>query len=75
MSQANEDHDPARDLPGTQSDQNREEGQSGLREDGTHPEPSGKPGSKSPNKDDSPDSKTGAAGEGSQSTGHRQNAG
>ena len=77
MTQANENHDqidqddPNTDLPGTQSNQNREEGQSGLGEDGTHPKP-GTPG-KSTDKQD--DSSTGAAGEGSQSTGHRENAG
>ncbi len=32
-------HDPAVDPPGAVSDQNGEEAQSGLRKDGTHPEP------------------------------------
>lgn len=76
MSQDNNDHDPATDPPGAVSDQNGEEAQSGHREDGTHPEPRTadeepeqhrKHGSKSPS--------TGAAGEGSQSTGHPRNAG
>ena len=73
MSEDNQGHDPASDPPGAVSDQNREENQSGHRDDETHPEPrtSGEP----PKPRESPDPQTGAAGEGSQSTGHRQNAG
>jgi hypothetical protein len=73
MSEHKQGHDPESDPPGAVSDQNREENQSGHRPDQTHPEPrtSGKESAER----ESPDPKTGAAGEGSQSTGHRQNAG
>jgi hypothetical protein len=67
------EHDPATDPPGAVSNQLPEEQPSEHREDGTHPEPrtSGrKSGGHEP-----VDPGTGAAGEGSQSTGHRQNAG
>jgi len=76
MSQDKSDHDPASDPPGAVSDQNGEEAQSGHREDGTHPEPrtSGKEPSKH-GEHGSPEPSTGAAGEGSQSTGYRRNAG
>jgi hypothetical protein len=59
--------------PGAVSDQNREEGQSGLRDDSTHPEPR----TRKPEPDELEDSTRprGAAGEGSQSTGHPHNAG
>ena len=71
------EHNPATDPPGAVSDQNREENQSGHREDGTHPEPrtSSKQPAERPERDSERESKPGAAGEGSQSTGHRQNAG
>lgn len=66
-------HDPATDPPGAVSNQNGEEAQSGHREDGAHPEPrtTGEP----PKKHRANDRHSGAAGEGSQSTGHPQNAG
>ena len=67
------DHDPSSDPPGAVSDQNGEEGQSGLRKDETHPEP--RTSGKTPEKQGSDDPSRGAAGEGSQSTGHRHNAG
>jgi hypothetical protein len=68
-----EQHDPATDPPGAVSNQNGEEAQSGHRKDGTHPEPrtSGRPARNRGKRSDS----TGAAGEGSQSTGHPHNAG
>ena len=73
MTEHKADHDPANDPPGAVSNQNQEENQSAHREDGTHPEPrtSGKP----PKEGEPEDPSKGAAGEGSQSTGHRQNAG
>jgi hypothetical protein len=72
MTEHESDHDPATDPPGAVSDQNGEEGQSGLREDGNHPEPrtSGKPSSE----DHQQHPTRGAAGEDAQSTGDRQNA-
>lgn len=73
MTERRSEHDPAHDPPGVVSNQNREENQSGLREDGTHPEP--RTSGRGPKKDEPQDDKTGAAGEGSQSTGHRRNAG
>jgi hypothetical protein len=73
MTEHKNDHDPASDPPGAVSDQNGEESQSGLREDGTHPEP--RTSGKEPEKPDTSEPSTGAAGEGSQSTGHRHNAG
>ena len=66
-------HDPASDPPGAVSNQNGEENQSGHREDKTHPEP--RITGKEPNRHERPDPNSGAAGEGSQSTGHRPNAG
>jgi hypothetical protein len=76
MTQPNNDHDPTSDPPGAVSDQNGEEAQSGHREDGTHPEPrtSGKEPDEHAERG-SHEPSTGAAGEGSQSTGHRHNAG
>ncbi len=73
MAEARSEHDPASDPPGAVSDQNREEAQSGHRRDGTHPEPrtTGEP----PKKHDDREQTSGAAGEGRQSTGYRQNAG
>ncbi len=73
MTERKADHDSSTDPPGAVSDQNREENQSEHRDDGTHPEPrtSGKP----PKEPEPPHPTEGAAGEGSQSTGHRQNAG
>lgn len=73
MTPANGEHDPNNDPPGTVSDQNNEEGQSGHRPDGTHPEP--RTSDKEPKKHERPDPSRGAAGEGSQSTGHPDNAG
>ena len=67
------EHDPANDPPGAVSNQNGEENQSGHREDETHPEP--RTAGKEPKKHKPADPKSGAAGEGSQSTGHRLNAG
>lgn len=66
-------HDPNSDPPGAVSDQNREEGQSGHRQDRTHPEP--RTSGRKAREPEPPDPNRGAAGEGSQSTGHRQNAG
>ncbi|HWD70044.1 MAG TPA: hypothetical protein VG293_07595 [Solirubrobacteraceae bacterium] len=66
-------HDPKSDPPGAVSDQNREEGQSGHRPDGMHPEP--RTSGRKASEHDPPDPNTGASGEGSQSTGHRRNAG
>jgi hypothetical protein len=62
------------DPPGAVSDQNGEEGESGLREDRAHPEPrtTGRPASRRTEREDGPD---GAAGEGSQSTGDPRSAG
>jgi hypothetical protein len=66
-------HDPATDPPGATSNQNGEEAESGHRDDSTHPEPrtTGRP----PEDRGQHERSTGAAGEGSQSTGHPQNAG
>jgi hypothetical protein len=72
MTDHEHEHDPSSDPPGAVSDQNHEEAQSGHREDGTHPEP--RTSDKASEEHESDDS-TGAAGEGSQSTGHRDNAG
>ncbi|HET9093969.1 MAG TPA: hypothetical protein VFN36_02690 [Solirubrobacteraceae bacterium] len=66
-------HDPSSDPPGAVSNQNREEGQSGHREDGAHPEP--RTSGREPEEREPPDPRTGAAGEGSQSTGDRRAAG
>jgi hypothetical protein len=73
MSADRSEHDPASDPPGAVSNQNREENQSGHRDDETHPEPrtTGEP----PKESEPRDPSSGAAGEGSQSTGHRLNAG
>ena len=70
------DHHPATDPPGAVSNQNGEENPSEHREDETHPEPR-TTGKKSPQGDDQREDErpSGAAGEGSQSTGHPQNAG
>jgi hypothetical protein len=73
MTERKSQHDPASDPPGAVSNQNGEENQSGLREDETHPEP--RISGKEPNKREPPDPNSGAAGEGSQSTGHGLNAG
>jgi hypothetical protein len=73
MTEGKSDHDPKTDPPGAVSDQNNEEGQSGHRDDGTHPEP--RTSGKEPKEHERSDSSRGAAGEGSQSTGHRRNAG
>lgn len=73
MTEHKSDHDPATDMPGAVSDQNGEENQSGHRDDGTHPEP--RTSGKGPERSEASDSSGGAAGEGSQSTGHRRNAG
>jgi hypothetical protein len=63
------------DPPGAVSNQNQEEAESALREDRTHPEPrtSGKPDADQSKPDEDPPA--GAAGEGSQSTGHPRSAG
>ena len=73
MTEQNQGHDPSSDPPGAVSDQNREENQSGHRDDGKHPEP--RTSGDEPRPHEPPDPNTGAAGEGSQSTGHRRNAG
>jgi hypothetical protein len=73
MTENKSEHDPSSDPPGAVSDQNREENQSAHRDDGTHPEPRTSGQQPRPHEPSDPD--TGAAGEGSQSTGHRQNAG
>ena len=73
MSAPEAEHDPATDPPGAVSDQNGEEAQSGHRDDGTHPEP--RTGGERPSEDEPEHPNRGAAGEGSQSTGHRRNAG
>ena len=39
MTERSSEHNPATDPPGAVSNQNREENQSGHREDRTHPEP------------------------------------
>ena len=39
MTDRQHEHNPATDPPGAQSDQNREDAQSGHRDDETHPEP------------------------------------
>jgi hypothetical protein len=61
------------DPPGAVSNQNQEEAESGMREDASHPEPRTSGGgdeSKGADHDSS-----GESGEGSQSTGHPDNAG
>ena len=73
MTEHKSHHDPANDPPGAVSNQNGEENQSGHRDDQTHPEP--RTNGKEAKEREQPDSKSGAAGEGSQSTGHRLNAG
>ncbi len=79
MTQDKTEHDPSSDPPGAVSDQNGEEAQSGHREDATHPEPrtSGRETDKQGEHENHGEkaSPAGAAGEGSQSTGHRHNAG
>jgi hypothetical protein len=68
------DHDPETDPPGAVSNQNQEEAESGHREDGTHPEP--RTSGREPEKKGKPAERHGgAAGEGSQSTGHPDSAG
>ncbi len=73
MTEQQHHHQPAIDPPGAISDQNGEEAQSGHRKDGTHPEP--RTTGEKPKEHEPPGPNTGAAGVGSQSTGHRQNAG
>jgi hypothetical protein len=76
MTDDRREHDPSSDPPGAVSDQNGEEAQSGHRDDGTHPEP--RTSGKEPEKHGEHGSEAatkGAAGEGSQSSGHRHNAG
>jgi len=58
--------------PGALSDQNREEQPSGMRDDRQHPEPRSREGEH--DRRAGGDS-SGASGEGSQSTGHPDNAG
>jgi hypothetical protein len=60
------------DPPGAVSNQNEEEAESGLRRDRSHPEPRTTDGG-AEGKGESPE--TGASGEGSQSSGHPENAG
>ena len=60
------------DPPGAVSDQNQEEAESGHRDDATHPEPRSKDGSDASRKGEP---SSGAAGEGSQSTGDPGSAG
>jgi hypothetical protein len=67
MTEGQSKHHPESDPPGAQSDQNREEAQSGHRRDGAHPEPRTSGEKPKPHERHDPD--TGAAGEGSQSTG------
>lgn len=67
------EHNPATDPPGVQSDQNREDAQSGHREDRTHPEP--RTSGKEAVQPERSDPRRGGASEGSQATGHRDNAG
>ncbi len=73
MSDEHQRHDPSSDPPGAVSNQNGEEGQSEHRADGTHPEP--RTSGRRPKPRDPVDPRTGAAGEGSQSTGNRRAAG
>jgi len=73
LTQRRSEHDPASDPPGAVSDQLPEEQPSHHRDDQTHPEP--RTSGKEPKPHEPTDPNTGAAGEGSQSTGHRQNAG
>lgn len=58
--------------PGAVSNQNQEEAESGHRDDETHPEPRSKDG---PDASGKRERSSGASGEGSQSTGHPDNAG
>jgi hypothetical protein len=73
MTERRSEHDPASDPPGAVSNPNGEENQSGHRDDKTHPEP--RVTGKEPHQREPPDPDSGAAGEGSQSTGYRPNAG
>lgn len=73
MTERSSEHDPATDPPGAVSDQMPEEQPSEHREDGTHPEP--RTSGKEPREPEPRDPSTGAATEGSQATGHRENAG
>jgi hypothetical protein len=72
MTQGRSEHDPTSDPPGAVSNQNQEQAESGHRQDGTHPEP--RTTGKQPKRQGKKRS-SGAAGEGSQSTGHPLNAG
>jgi len=73
MTPRTSDHKPASDPAGAISNQNREENQSQHRDDQTHPEP--RTTGKEPKPREPRDPSSGAAKEGSQATGHRQNAG
>jgi hypothetical protein len=73
MTERRSEHDPASDPPGAVSNQLPEEQPSEHRDDQTHPEP--RTTGKEPEKHGEPTSNPGAAGEGSQSTGNRRNAG
>jgi hypothetical protein len=64
------------DPPGAVSDQNQEEQPSGMRDDREHPEPrSREDEDEKPARDGDRGGSSGAAGEGSQSTGHPDSAG
>jgi hypothetical protein len=67
------------DSPGAVSDQNREEQQSGMRDDQQHPEPrshdEGRSDSERGESESEGGGSSGAAGEGSQSTGNPDSAG
>jgi hypothetical protein len=74
MSPDSSDHDPKTDPPGAVSNQNQEEAESGHRDDGVHPEPRTS-GKEPKHKDKADEGSSGAAGEGSQSTGNPHSAG
>lgn len=65
------------DPPGAVSDQNMEEAESPLRDDERHPEPrtEDRDAARSPGAGDENDRDEGSSKEGSQATGHPQNAG
>ncbi|HEX3803047.1 MAG TPA: hypothetical protein VHV75_09425 [Solirubrobacteraceae bacterium] len=77
MTPRRSDHKPETDPPGAVSNQNQEQAESGHRDDGTHPEPrtTGKEPKKKGEEGEAAERPSGAAGEGSQSTGHPHNAG
>lgn len=73
MSPRRSEHNPATDPPGAVGNQLPEEQPSEHRDDQTHPEP--RTSGKEPKERKPRDPSSGAAGEGSQSTGNRLNAG